>query len=192
MGIKYHIYYDNPEKQKTIFLQSAEDPTQLSAGTKFSVSLQEPQGVIKYDVTVIGDGRSLLIGSDIYRFSRAKVIHSQDTLLLPFLSCQQGVWRGVIAPHVFSATQIRPITPKKQEQKTSSFIVKSPLTGKILKILHKEGEHIQKGDVVFTVEAMKMENQIIAAQNGILSKILVTVGQNVNANDVLTSILGQE
>jgi len=59
----------------------------------------------------------------------------------------------------------------------------SPMPGKIIKIDIKEGDAVAKGDNLLIVEAMKMENQIIAPRNAIVGKL------NVNVNDMVTSNL---
>lgn len=63
--------------------------------------------------------------------------------------------------------------------------VKAPLPGNIFKMLAKEGDVIKKGDVLLIMEAMKMENNIMAEKDGTVKSIRVKVGDNVLQNDVL-------
>ena len=56
----------------------------------------------------------------------------------------------------------------------------SPMPGKVVKINVKEGDEVKEGTVVLMVEAMKMENNIVAAGNAKVKKILVTEGQMVD------------
>ncbi|HRZ41209.1 MAG TPA: biotin/lipoyl-binding protein [Bacteroidales bacterium] len=57
--------------------------------------------------------------------------------------------------------------------------VLSPLPGTILKINVKLGDAVQKGDKLFVMEAMKMENNIQAEKDGVVKSIRVAVGDNV-------------
>lgn len=63
--------------------------------------------------------------------------------------------------------------------------VKAPLPGNIFKMLVKEGDTVKKGDVLLIMEAMKMENNIIAEKDGFIKSIKVKVGDNVLQNDTL-------
>jgi 3-methylcrotonyl-CoA carboxylase alpha subunit len=56
----------------------------------------------------------------------------------------------------------------------------SPMPGKVVKINVKEGDEVKEGTVMLMVEAMKMENNIVAAGNAKVKKILVTEGQMVD------------
>jgi acetyl/propionyl-CoA carboxylase alpha subunit len=56
----------------------------------------------------------------------------------------------------------------------------SPMPGKVVKINVKEGDEVNEGMVMIVVEAMKMENNIVASGNAKVKKILVTEGQMVD------------
>ena len=63
--------------------------------------------------------------------------------------------------------------------------VKSPLPGSVIKVLVAEGQAVKKGDTLLTIESMKMENAIMAEQDGTVKQIAVTPGQNVMQDDLL-------
>ena len=63
--------------------------------------------------------------------------------------------------------------------------VKSPLPGSIIKVLVSEGQSVKKGDTLLTLESMKMENPVLAEQDGTVKQIAVTPGQNVMQDDLL-------
>ncbi len=67
--------------------------------------------------------------------------------------------------------------------------VKSPLPGSVIKVLVSEGQAVKKGDTLLTLESMKMENAIMAEQDGTVKQIVVAAGQNVMQDDVLV-VLG--
>ena len=63
--------------------------------------------------------------------------------------------------------------------------VKSPLPGSVIKVLVSEGQAVKKGDTLLTLESMKMENAIMAEQDGTVKQIAVAAGQNVMQDDLL-------
>jgi biotin carboxyl carrier protein len=66
--------------------------------------------------------------------------------------------------------------------------VKSPLPGVILDLYVKEGEIVKKGQKLLCLEAMKMENNILANKNGNVTEILVQKGDSVLEGDELVVI----
>ena len=64
----------------------------------------------------------------------------------------------------------------------------SPMPGKILGMHVKKGDCVKRGDVLCILEAMKMQNEIMANQDGTIAEIQVAVGQNVSTGDVLVII----
>jgi len=69
-----------------------------------------------------------------------------------------------------------------------SFAVKAPLPGSIVNVTVKEGDTVKKGDVLLLMEAMKMENKVLAEKDGTISSIKIAVGDAVLQNDVLMEI----
>lgn len=61
----------------------------------------------------------------------------------------------------------------------------SPMQGTILQVNATVGSPVRKGSVLFILEAMKLENEILAPADGIVKQLLVNKGQAVNANQVL-------
>jgi biotin carboxyl carrier protein len=72
--------------------------------------------------------------------------------------------------------------------KTANLAIKSPLPGVILSVFVKVGDSVKIGDKVMVLEAMKMENSILAEKDGIVSAVHVKVGDSCMQNDVLMEI----
>ncbi|MFN0155124.1 MAG: acetyl/propionyl/methylcrotonyl-CoA carboxylase subunit alpha [Gaiella sp.] len=66
--------------------------------------------------------------------------------------------------------------------------VQSPMQGTVLKVEVAEGSVVRAGQVVVVVEAMKMENEVTAAVDGIVTEVRVTPGQGVATGDLLCVI----
>ena len=67
-------------------------------------------------------------------------------------------------------------------------VVKSPMPGNILKIQVSQGQQVKEGDVLIILEAMKMENEIVATKSGSVAQIVVTKGQVVETGAPLVII----
>ena len=80
------------------------------------------------------------------------------------------------------------IFPTKQIATAPEGTVVAPLPGKITKVFRKVGNPIKKGEVLFIVESMKMENEITAKMDGTITKINIVEGDAVKSGDVLAII----
>ena len=67
-------------------------------------------------------------------------------------------------------------------------VIKSPMPGNILKIQVSQGQQVKEGDVLIVLEAMKMENEIVATKTGSVAQIIVTKGQVVETGAPLIVI----
>ncbi|MBQ7986430.1 MAG: biotin/lipoyl-binding protein [Clostridia bacterium] len=66
--------------------------------------------------------------------------------------------------------------------------VASPMPGTILDIKVNVGDSVKKGQVLMILEAMKMENEIMAGVDGVVTSIGVTKGASVQTGDALCTI----
>ncbi|EFQ03634.1 biotin/lipoyl-containing protein [Megasphaera micronuciformis] len=70
----------------------------------------------------------------------------------------------------------------------SAVVVKAPMPGKISAVKQESGS-VTRGSVLLVLEAMKMQNDIPAPQDGTLTEVRVAVGDNVKTGDVLAVIM---
>lgn len=66
--------------------------------------------------------------------------------------------------------------------------ITSPMPGTILAVNVTSGAAVKKGDVLFVLEAMKMENEIMAANDGVVTAVCVQEGAAVSNGTVLCTI----
>ena len=74
--------------------------------------------------------------------------------------------------------------PVKTPPDTSKLLL-CPMPGLIVKVDVAEGEEVQEGQALCTVEAMKMENILRAEKKGVVAKINATAGDNLKVDDVI-------
>jgi len=67
-------------------------------------------------------------------------------------------------------------------------VVKSPMPGNILKINVAQGQKVNEGDVLIVLEAMKMENEIVATKSGTVAQIVTAKGAVVETGAPLVVI----
>lgn len=76
----------------------------------------------------------------------------------------------------------------KDKEETGPAVIESPMPGRVIGIKVAEGARIETGQGVIVVEAMKMENELVSPQAGIVKKIAVQLGQTVEAGQELMRI----
>ena len=75
----------------------------------------------------------------------------------------------------------KPAAPKAAPAAAGAGAVKinSPMPGNILSVKASAGQAVKKGDVLMILEAMKMENEICAPQDGTIASVQVAAGDSV-------------
>jgi biotin carboxyl carrier protein len=63
--------------------------------------------------------------------------------------------------------------------------IKTPMHGKIIKILVNEGDWVNNGQILVVLEAMKMQNQIRSPRKGTIKSIKIVKDQSVKLGDIL-------
>lgn len=98
------------------------------------------------------------------------------------------------APAAVSAVAAAPVAPAAPAAAAAPISVadgepvKSPMPGNILKITVTQGQKVNEGDVIMILEAMKMENEIVATRSGTIAQIAVSKGVVVETGAVLAVI----
>ena len=99
----------------------------------------------------------------------------------------QRVAPAPVAPAQKAAPAPAP-APQASSGTVGNIKVSSPMPGKILSLKAAVGQSVKKGEVILILEAMKMENEIVATDDGTIASINVTAGQSVEAGDLLATI----
>lgn len=94
----------------------------------------------------------------------------------------------VAAAPVAAPAPAAPAAPAPAAGGAGSIKVSSPMPGKILAVKANVGDSIKKGQVILILEAMKMENEVVAPEDGTIASIDVTVGASVESGDTLATL----
>ena len=87
------------------------------------------------------------------------------------------------APAAPKAAPAPAAAPKAAAGAAGAVAVKAPMPGNILDVKVKAGASVKAGDVLVILEAMKMENEILAPQDGTVASVNVNKGDTVNSGD---------
>lgn len=87
-----------------------------------------------------------------------------------------------------SVQQPAPTKNSGKEDIADGTSIKSPMPGTVLLVNLNVGDTVKKDDVMFVLEAMKMENDIVAPKDGVVKQVLAAKGDSVNTDDILAII----
>jgi len=90
---------------------------------------------------------------------------------------------------VRSAPRTLPEPSIQKKEGGSAHSILAPLPGNILKLNVAQGDIVKKGEVLLIMEAMKMENKVLADRAGVVETLRVAAGDNVLQGDVLIELV---
>ena len=92
------------------------------------------------------------------------------------------------APRAAAPAAPAPSAPAPAAPAAGSVAVTAPMPGKILGVKLQAGTAVKRGQVILILEAMKMENEIVAPQDGTIASINVAVGDMVEPGATLATL----
>ena len=106
------------------------------------------------------------------------------------VSVDGKVYEVVVGPSgsVSSVASAADAAIKQTASVSADETLNAPLAGNIFKVLVSEGQHVEAGDVVIVMEAMKMETEVRAVSSGEIVTINVKEGDSVAVGDALLSL----
>ncbi len=85
----------------------------------------------------------------------------------------------IIDPRAWSGRRHANVEAEGRQQ------IVAPMPGKVVRLLVKAGDHVEAGQGLLVVEAMKMQNEIRSPKRGTVERVLASEGQPVNVGEVL-------
>lgn len=97
------------------------------------------------------------------------------------------------APAPAAAPKAAPAAPKAEAPKAAApaagaEVISSPMPGTIVNTMVSAGQVVKKGDVLVVLEAMKMENEIMAPHDATVAAVHVNKGDSVESGTALVSL----
>ena len=96
-------------------------------------------------------------------------------------------WRGADIKAVVRTpreAELAALMPEKAAPDTSKFLL-CPMPGLVVKIMVAEGDEVQEGQALATVEAMKMENTLRAERQGVVKRVATQAGASLKVDEVI-------
>jgi len=189
-----------PSAQQVV--SSAQQAAAPAAGGVQVVKSPLPGSIIKVNIKV---GDTVKVGDELLTMESMKMENSvksefagvvkavyaepgknvmQEDKLVEIASAAAPAEPKAEAPKPAPAPQPAP-APKPAAAPAAGVKVTSPLPGSVIKVTVSEGQAVKKGDTLLILESMKMENPVLAEQDGVVKQIAVSAGQNVMQDDLL-------
>ncbi len=173
------------------------DNHERKVGEDWVVSLQGQDHVVKIaadregSTVAFDDGASLRVASDWTPGDQLAKLDVDGTPLVLKVGKISGGFRirnrgADIKVHVRTPRQaeLATLMPEKLPPDTSKMLL-CPMPGLIVSVNVSEGDEVQEGQALCTVEAMKMENILRAEKKGVVSKINAGPGDSLAVDDVI-------
>jgi biotin carboxyl carrier protein len=77
---------------------------------------------------------------------------------------------------------------RREDEIAGGGLVKALMPGRVVRVLVAKGESVRKGAGLLILEAMKMENEIVAPMDGVVDELFVIAGQTVESGAELARI----
>lgn len=131
----------------------------------------------KFVVSV--NGNSYEVEVEEVQENREILNSSKRRLEKPSLNTKKQVKPKVVK------SEPREVEEKKIEISQGQEIIEAPMPGNIWKIMVEEGQEVKEGQVLLILEAMKMENDILAPRDGVVSILNTKEGSAVSTGEKL-------
>lgn len=178
--MKIHVQRNKGQEEYILSIPSSIDFIHMQKGEKFTANVLSVKGEKKeFICCFLADGKSLLVGNKIIRYNHNFVEKKGEHYRLGIKN------NSYIYQTNYLANVIKPIKPRINAASLLGGEIKSPMTGKVISVLVSEQTKVKEGDALIIIEAMKMENRIVAECDGVVSKIKVSKGVSVAAGDFM-------
>ncbi len=111
-----------------------------------------------------------------------------DTSIVPCGSSIVPCGNGWLVSEAGQTHHLAPWRASATHEGAGSGAIHAPMPGLVIAVSVAMGDHVTKGQKLVTLEAMKMEQALIAAFDGVVAELAVSVGQQVEADSLLVRI----
>lgn len=128
--------------------------------------------------------------SPFHMLTREEVASGVSTPVQPVAPVAAPAPAPVAAPAPKAAPAPAPAAPAAPAAPIAggAATVNSPMPGSVLKVLGNVGDAVKAGQTLFVIEAMKMENEIVAPADGTIAEILVKTGDVLDTDQVMATL----
>lgn len=143
----------------------------------------------KFKITIDGKNYEVTVNETDQNMAKVEVNgnsynvrYESEATVVPPMAHKQA------APAASKSAQSAPAAQPTAARAAGAATIKAPLPGTITSINVSVGAQVKRGDVLVVMEAMKMENNIMANKDGQVKAIRVTAGQTVAQDEPLIDL----
>ena len=182
--MKFKIYIDNAERQVeasadgSLVIDGKSYKTQVSGSGSEKRTVKVGDKTYEIRFVDCGDERECSVGEYVLEVAGERVATAVKDLVKE---------EPQVAMTVAAAPAAAAAPPAAKSAGDYKDGVTAPVPGKILDIKIKAGDSVKEGDVVVVLEAMKMENELLAPKQAVIAAVLVNKGEQVAKDQMLVA-----
>jgi len=117
--------------------------------------------------------------------------HSYEAYVYPQERNWQVLLRGTLYPVTVEDEREKRLRAASGSQvaERGEFLLKAPMPGLVVSIPVREGQQVEKGEVLVVLESMKMQNELKAPRDGKVARLRVQTGDSVEQKQTLLNIV---
>ncbi len=159
--------------------------------SEFEVGVREPVDAVEQAVPPFESEKESLVPAIVHDWDDSSIVLELDGLRRRYLIADDGE-RASVHSTLGSCDFIKlPRFPIRHSEELAGGCV-APMTGIIREVKVSVGDKVSEGSLLLVLEAMKMEQQLLAHGDGVVSEVRVEVGQMVDPDDVLIVVEADE
>ncbi len=79
-----------------------------------------------------------------------------------------------------------------EEEGRSADDIRAPMPGVVIEVMRADGETVQRGETILTIESMKLQTNITAPRDGVIARVGKAVGHSFDKDEVIVSLATQD
>jgi biotin carboxyl carrier protein len=166
--VKFEVHLDGPSGEKTRIVELERDAGSWRVLLDGQPADADAVEIAHHTLSILLNGQSHEIR--ITPASASKLKLQTGT---------QEFTAEVIDPRSWSGRRHAHVEAEGRQQ------ILAPMPGKVVRLLVKAGDHVEAGQGLLVVEAMKMQNEIRSTKSGTVERVLAKEGQPVTAGEIL-------
>jgi len=171
------------------------EPWSSRGAAEWPVDVGQDDAVVPMRIRFVGGGRYVVSGGpeDV---ELGVVAQESSALVVDLAGAQRravyvsdGADLPLVVPRLGSVRLSRPDPlDRAAAESVGDGRIKSPITGRVVRVVAEVGAAVAKGDALVIVEAMKMEHHFVADMDGTLAEVRVKPGDQVAAGEIVALI----
>jgi biotin carboxyl carrier protein len=176
----YEVFIDGKPRKVEVTRNGQNLFTARVDGKPVKIELSGEKLEVGKGFTIKLDGKSYRVEMPAIEWGKTLPLNVEGTAFKAELKTQARKTALAAFEPVVTPTKRNGVNKHEMED-----AVVAPMTGKVVSVRVRQGDHIKAGQTLCVVEAMKMENEIVAIRAGVVKEVLVSEGSPVSEGEAL-------